>query len=87
MASFIRCPECGFCIGMYIKFVDEAKAALYKEKVYNKDSEYAKYDPEKLYFKPNVMPTLGPVFDCLGINNRCCRMHILTKTEFDKMYK
>jgi len=87
MASYIRCPECGFCIGKYMEFIDEAKKAMTEEVVFDKNSTYADYDPEKIIFKPSVVPELGPIFDVLGIRNRCCRIRLTTKTDFDKRYK
>lgn len=85
MAAYIRCPECAFCIGKYAKFFDKAKQALYKEHIEN--SSYKDYDPEKMVFNPEITPSLENLFDELGIKNRCCRMHLVTKTEFDKIYK
>lgn len=87
MASFNRCPECSFYIGMYTKFIDAARQSLYEDTIFAKSSEYAKYDPEKMTFNPNIAPPLEPIFDALKIKNRCCRMHLFARTEFDKMYK
>ena len=87
MAAYIRCPECAFCIGKYAEFVDKARQAIYNEAVFNKTSEYADYDPEKMVFNPSVTPSLEPLFEAIGIKNRCCRMHLIAKTEFDKIYK
>jgi DNA-directed RNA polymerase subunit N (RpoN/RPB10) len=84
--SYIRCPECAFCIGLYSEFVSAATAAIYKEKIY-KSGPYAKYRPEKIDFNPDIAPPLHELFDSLGIRNRCCRTHLLGKTEFHQMYK
>ncbi len=87
MAAYIRCPECSFCIGKYMLFVDMAKTAYYNDTLFKKDSEHANYDPDKVVFKPNITPSLEQIFNALGIVNRCCRMHLVSKTEFDKAYK
>ncbi len=87
MAFFNRCPECAFTIGKYIEFIDAAKQAIYKEKIFNKSSKYAEYDPEKMIFNSNITPNIEKLYDACGIENRCCRMHISSKTEFDKEYK
>jgi len=87
MTQFIRCPSCGFCFGSYVEFFDKAKLALYQDTIFAKDSKYAKYDPEKLALNPGSAPPLESIFDALDIKNRCCRMRLLTKMDFDKMYK
>lgn len=87
MAAYIRCPECQFCIGKYADFVDKARQAIYDDHVFGKTSEYADYDPEKMVFNPSIAPSLETLFDAIGIENRCCRMHLVAKVEFDKMYK
>lgn len=87
MTSFIRCPSCNFCIGKYTEFFDLAKQAMYYEALYSDQSAYKDFDPDKLSLIPNVAPPLEPIFDALDIKNRCCRMRLLGKTDFDKMYK
>ena len=77
MASFILCPECGFCIGKYADFVENAKQSLYREQAYGDDAKYADYSPDKVVFDPSITPPLQGVFDALHIKNRCCRMHML----------
>lgn len=84
MAVYIRCPSCGFCIGKYVLFVDIARNAILNNALSEK---YGIYDPEKMIFTNNVLPTLEPLFEALCIKNRCCRMHLVTKTEYDKGYK
>lgn len=86
MSTFIRCPECGFCIGKYVDFIDKAKHAIYEEKVFN-SKEYKAFDPEKMVFNSNITPSLQGLFDAVGIDNRCCRMHIVSKTNFNKLYR
>jgi len=83
---FILCPECGFCIGKYMQFIDAAKYAIYEEKVFT-NPEFKDYAPDKMAFAAGITPTLEPLFDALRIKNRCCRMHIMAKTDFDKRYK
>ena len=78
MTSYIRCPSCAFCIGPYYEFVDHARQSLYKKLPNN--------DPEKFVFN-NLTPSLEPIFEAIGIKNRCCRMHLLSRTEFDRIYK
>jgi hypothetical protein len=87
MATYIRCPECSFCIGKYADFVDRAKQAIYNDAIFRSNSKYAEYDPEKMVFNPQIVPSLEIVWNALNIKNRCCRQHLLSKTEFDKMYK
>ena len=87
MATFIRCPSCGFCFGPFMEFVNNARQALYQEKVFGGTSDFKEYDPEKLAFNPGAVPTLEPIFDALDIKNRCCRMRVLTRTDFDKNFK
>jgi DNA-directed RNA polymerase subunit N (RpoN/RPB10) len=87
MPTFIRCPECGNNIGAYQQFIDAAKAAIYAEKVFNSKTNHSNYDPEKMIFDPSITPSLEPLFNAIGLKLRCCRMHSVTKVDFDKMYK
>ena len=87
MATFIRCPSCGFCFGPYMEFINLARQAQNQDKVFSANSEYKDYDPEKLSLNPGSVPPLEPIFDVLKISNRCCRMRILSRTDFDKLYK
>lgn len=87
MATYIRCPECAFCIGMYAEYIDRAKQAIYDDVIFGNKSQYANYNPEKMTFNSSIAPSLQHLFEAVGINNRCCRMHLVAKTEFDKIYK
>jgi hypothetical protein len=87
MAYYIRCPECAFCIGHYIDFIEKARIAMYTSVIYNEKSTYKDYHPEKIVFDPSITPSLGPLLDALNITNICCRTHIITTAKFDKQYK
>lgn len=87
MASFVRCPSCSFVIGMYMRYVNLAKQAINEEAIYGEKSKYSEYDPEKISFNPDITPSMEKLFDALNIKKRCCRMHLLTVTEFDTYYK
>ncbi len=85
MSTYIRCPECGNYIGRYLKFFDLAKEALYEEKIF-KNSRYANYKPEKMVFNSNITPSLEIIFNAIQTNNRCCRTHIFTRSDFDEKF-
>lgn len=87
MSSFIRCPECGFTIGKYAEFINKAKESIYQEKVFGSNSKYKSYHPEKVVFNPEITPSIEDLFDALNIKNRCCRMHSISGTDFNKIYK
>lgn len=87
MATFIRCPSCAFLFGPYLKFIDLARQAQNQEKVFSKDSQYKDFDPDKLALNPGSVPPLEGIFDALNITNRCCRMRITARTDFDTMFK
>jgi len=87
MASCIRCPECCFCIGKLSDFVTLAKNAIYQESIFSENSKHANYDPEKMCFNPSITPSLEKIFDALNIKHRCCRMRLVAKTHFDRIYK
>jgi hypothetical protein len=70
-----------------MQFFDEAKRAIFEEKVFGGDSKVSDFDPEKIALNPDNIPTLEIVFDAMQIKNRCCRMRLLTKTDFDRAYK
>jgi DNA-directed RNA polymerase subunit N (RpoN/RPB10) len=79
MSGYIRCPECGFCIGTYSLFIEEAKKHI------NSQIDIKKISAQNAYNKPPI-PTMEQLFNSLSIVNRCCRTHIFTQTKFDKMY-
>lgn len=83
MTQFIKCLECGNCIGKYIEFVEKAKISLYNDTIYSKDAKYSNYNPEKMIFDSVNVPSMEHIFEAIGINNRCCRMHLMTKKEFN----
>jgi len=87
MTQFIRCPSCSFCFAPYLEFFEKARQAIYEEIVYAKDSKIKDFDPEKLALNPGSTPGLKKIFDALNIQNRCCRMRMLAKMDFDKLYK
>lgn len=87
MTQFIRCPSCGFCFAPYMEFFDKAREAKYQEQVFSGTSHLKDYDPEKLALNPGTTASLKDIFDALKILNRCCRMRMLSKIEFDKLYK
>jgi hypothetical protein len=80
MTHYIRCPECAFIIGAYQAFVDKVRLELTKKAIKDK---YEHYDPDKLIFTDHVVPDLQELFDAVGIENRCCRMHLVAKTDFN----
>ena len=86
MAQFIRCPSCSFCIAPYIEFFELAKQAIYAKQIFSENSEYKDYDPEKLALNPGSTKPLEEIFVALNIENRCCRMRILTNMALDKLY-
>jgi DNA-directed RNA polymerase subunit N (RpoN/RPB10) len=87
MAQFIRCPSCSFCFAPYMEFFDKAKQAKYAEEVFGDKSDFKDYDPDKLALNPGSSAPLQEIFDALKITNRCCRMRMMSKMEFDKLYK
>ena len=80
MTHYIRCPECTFCIGAYQEFVDQVRLAMVKSLF---DGKYAEYDPSKMAFNDKIVPNLEELFNALEIDNRCCRMHLVAKTDFN----
>ncbi len=85
-SSFIRCPSCGFCLGPYYEFFEKARTAYYNSTVYSKDSALKDFDPEKITLHPGSTPDLEELFIAMNIKNRCCRMRILSKMDFDKLF-
>jgi len=65
-------------------FFDKAKTSIIDN---HRKKEKNIFEPEKIMLKPNIVPTMENLFDSLNIKNRCCRMHMLCKAEFDKKYK
>jgi DNA-directed RNA polymerase subunit N (RpoN/RPB10) len=86
-SNFIRCPSCGFCIASYLEFFTKARSAYSKEIIYQDSSKIKDYDPEKLALNSGSTPDLENLFLAIGINNRCCRMRLLTPINSDEDYK
>ena len=87
MAQFITCPSCSFCFAPYMEFFDLARQTKYAEDIFGSKSPIKEYDPEKLALNPSNVEPLKNIFDALKIQNRCCRMRMMTKMELDKIYK
>lgn len=87
MTQFIRCPSCSFCFAPFMEFFDKAREAKYQDSVFGKSSTLKDHDPEKLALNPGSSSNLKEIFDALNIQNRCCRMRMLSKMELDKLYK
>ena len=79
----IRCYHCGNTVGRYAKFFDAAREAQNK-KMFGKGGKYSGYDPDKVELNPDMIPPLEPIFDALGVELRCCRMHLMTRVDFSK---
>ncbi len=87
MAYTMICPECTFPICLQVDYFQKARYALIKEEVYKKGSKYENYQPDKLIFNPDLTPPLEKIFQAIGVEKRCCRMHLNTMTHFDKLYQ
>jgi hypothetical protein len=81
MSGFIRCPSCGFAIGLYEEAYSNARLVLLEEKLFNEK----KYDINKLETIPGSIPEMKDIFDSLNIENQCCRMRLFTNMKFEKI--
>jgi len=81
MATYIRCPECSNLLGKYSNFIIAARKSINEESIFK--GKYKKVSPDKMFFNPNIVPDNEIIFNALNIKNRCCRMHLVTKTTFD----
>lgn len=86
--SYIRCPECGFYLGQYNEFFEEAKKALHQEYIFNNKSEFSDYDPKKIMFNPKIMPNLEIIFNALEIEIKkiCCRIRLISSIKPDMSF-
>jgi hypothetical protein len=82
--QYIACGECGNTIAMYYRFFDAAKRAYYAKYLYS-NKKMKDIDPSKLVFIKNNEIDLQPIFEALKIDNDCCRMHIISKTQIGNM--
>lgn len=83
MSGFIRCPSCGFCIGLYVEAYNNAKRVLLTEKLFNNNPE--EYSLDKLENIHGSIPIMKDIFDTLGIKLMCCRTRLFTYIDFDRI--
>ena len=100
MTDYCVCPECAFCLGDISEFFELAKQAYIEmKKTETKEKEKEKKSGEtvstefklKNYTKGQLLMenntiTFQELFDILEINNRCCRMHLVSKTNYKTAY-
>jgi DNA-directed RNA polymerase subunit N (RpoN/RPB10) len=82
MAAFVRCPSCGFCMGVFEEFYTLAKEVIIKDSIHESHR-----DPEKLMLNPGGIPTMEIIFDAVEIELRCCRMRLFTINNYDELIK
>ena len=83
MPGFILCPECCENLGEVVDFIHLTKQGYYS----TLKKEITPVAPEKLVICPDISKPIGFILDAVGLNNLCCRMHILGITNFDNIYK
>lgn len=75
--EWIRCPECGDPrIGAYKTQIKAEMRARIKEKIGDV------HITQRMSMQSDCQ--FGDIFDKYGIENQCCRVHILTETSFHK---
>jgi len=79
MSAFILCLECGNNLGKFTSFIE---SYILTSKMLDKD--ICNIDPTKIDLTPNLIPDMRILLDTLGIKKICCRMHILTNSDFYK---
>lgn len=87
MSVPLRCYECGRFLGPYTQFIDKARTALVRKQVYANETKTSDYVPSKVAFDSTITPEMGSVYNLLGINNICCRTHLTSRTDLDRLYK
>jgi len=84
MSCFILCPSCGNGLSEVYEFVKLAKQGYYKS-LGNKIPENIDFD--KMELCPNITQPIGFILDAAGLKLLCCRMHVLSVTNFDRVYR
>lgn len=82
MSCHTLCPSCGNCLGEYYDFIMLVKKGYYKTL---KIDDHIHTD--KLQLTDNVTKEIGFIFDAVGLNLICCRMHILGAIDVYETYK
>jgi hypothetical protein len=80
MVVHILCPECFEDLAEVYPFYVSVKNAYLRSLM----SENKKpIDINKIELKSDVLKDTSFIFEAVDIKNMCCRIHILTNTDFD----
>lgn len=77
MPVFILCPSCSNSIGIYY-----AAYANMRDAIVDQTFKDLNIDINKADFKPDIIPSFEFIFKALGIKKYCCKLHIMTATDF-----
>lgn len=83
MVCHILCPECGEDLNEVCSFIDIVKKYHIKDEM---DKSKKNISIDMLDLNPNLISGIGYIFEAVNLNNQCCRVHIMGKTDFDSVY-
>jgi DNA-directed RNA polymerase subunit N (RpoN/RPB10) len=81
MSCHIRCPDCGNDLAELFPAYEAVKMAYLEER----QKKYGNIDLEKIDFCSEILPSFAFIFDALGVDLICCRMHMIGATDFDNV--
>lgn len=78
MLDFIRCPSCGYPIGAVYEAFNTIKVHLYKKELDTTTNIVI----NNVGVIDYIQLSMKDIFDQFGINNMCCRQHMITSMDF-----
>ncbi len=76
MSTIIRCPNCCKCLGAYMDAYDYLFSLIKRDYIKANLNEVA---TTNILQSLDWGPEAGALLDALGLENRCCRMNMLSK--------
>jgi DNA-directed RNA polymerase subunit N (RpoN/RPB10) len=83
MVVHILCPECSEDIGEIYPFFEVIKNRKCDEII---SSQKNLINVDKIDIKADILKNFDFILKAIGINNHCCRIHIISTCDFDNIY-
>jgi DNA-directed RNA polymerase subunit N (RpoN/RPB10) len=82
MSTYIKCPGCNEDLGCISRAYQELKKK-HNELCLNKNKQI---DESYVELKPGIIQPMRYILNMLNVENICCRSHLLTYVDFDRIY-
>lgn len=86
MSRFIRCPECSKELASLYDFFDASAECLIQERSKQDNKKFGLYDFSNLVLE-DMQIDFGELLNLLRLTNDCCRMHMISRTNYHTRFK